>query len=105
MNDTSAARYQRLHALLDEAGERRIDLAGVGRVLHAEFDPKSPCRVVHLARLGCEARISRIDQTTDQFGRWNELAQDFEPLRSERVEEKAGARRIAARPVQALDNA
>ena len=71
-----------------------------------QLKPEFASRRLHLARLGLgQSAIGRVDQQGHDARRGEQLVQQFEPLRRDLNDQRGYARHVAARPVQACDEA
>src|SRR5262245_3776792 len=70
-----------------------------------EFEPKGPGSVLQMSRQNLDIATGRIDECTDNLCRWDDLVQQFQSLRLEFLPQRGHARDVAARSVQAGDQA
>jgi hypothetical protein len=79
--------------------------AGVDHVDRMELQPVRARSGFGVRDFGLTEGIVGVDKIADHRGRRNQLAQQIEPFARYRRGEKAHARDVAARPVEARDEA
>ena len=96
-----------IRPLARQGREGRIDLADGAGVERPGFAARS--RAPPFPRLASWTRCAQasvgLTSTATRAGRWDQLAQQSQPLRRQLGDEKIDAGRIAARPVEAGDQA
>jgi len=90
---------------LHKVRERRIDVAFAAGVETDDLQSEDAGRRLHFLQLVRHARIARIDEITHRPRLGNQVAQQFEPFRSQCGDGKVHAGHIAARPVEAGNEA
>ena len=76
---------------------------GVDHVDHTELQPVRARRGLGVRNLGLTEGVVGIDKVSDHGSCRNQLAQQIEPFARYRSGEKAHARDVATRPVEAHD--
>src|SRR5262249_22264319 len=74
--------------LLSEAHERRFDITFATRVKDLKLEPKCACRGLYVPCLRFGGWVRWVEEKTDKGGARHQLAQQFQPLRRECLDQK-----------------
>jgi hypothetical protein len=96
---------QRLNAMPSKIVERDLNVTlGIG-IPDYDIESERMRGGTQVRQDRRDVRICRISEETNNFCRWDEFAQDLEPLRCECDREKTDAGDISTRPVEAFGEA
>src|SRR5215813_2064862 len=99
----AGANKQRPSSGLDDRREGGIEFAFIDGSHDQDLPPESTCRRFYGAQIGLRLQDVRVHQRSDNRRLWNQLMQQFKPLRLQSSTVKAYAGNVAARPIQAGD--
>jgi hypothetical protein len=86
--------------------EGRIDLADGADIEELDFHPERARNRLHVSHRGRRnGRIGRIDEHGHTRHSGHQLTQELQPLRHQLSRENIGTCRVAARPIEAVDEA
>ena len=103
--ERAAADEQRAGLALDESCKGGLDVAVAAGIENDELLPDRLRRGLHVSSLRLGSRSVRVDEHGNRCRLGHQLAQQLQPLRPQLAAEKADARDVAARPVEAGDKA
>src|SRR4029077_6534989 len=89
-----------INMLLNETREGCVDIAFAAGIRGNELDAVCARRSLNVCGLGLRRGISGVDEEADNGGARHQLAQQFQPLRPERVDKEGHSRNVAAGAVE-----
>src|ERR1700732_1545916 len=94
---------ERVGSLLYKGCKGCVDVAFGAGAPNVELQPEGTGRRLQVSRLGLGKGIGRVDEQSYCGRRWDQLAQQFQPLRPKLHVQRGHTRKVATRPVQAGD--
>src|SRR5262249_11204855 len=85
-----------IDTLLSEARERRFDVAFAARTQDLKLEPECARRGLHVSYFGFGSRVRWVEEKTHSSGTRHQLAQQLQPFRSKRFDQKIYTGDIAA---------